>query len=159
MSGKIFVYVDSKKNVSIQHIHDITENDIYIQGISLLSQDQGKFKSFRKDRVVTELGEFPEDPVQLIATVNPLDFFPLHRTKETFDICFTGFKKDRRSALEMLAQDNNMLVRKSVTQKLQVLCCGENAGPSKISSARKMNVIIFDESQFLSFLETGEILE
>ncbi|WP_455427507.1 BRCT domain-containing protein [Dryocola sp. LX212] len=157
MSGKIFVYVDSKKNVSIQHIHDIAENDIYIQGISLLPQDEGKFKSFRKDRVVTELNSFPPDPPKAISTVNPHNYSSKRIKSEIFDICFTGFKKEIRTELETLATNNDMVVRKSVANNLQVLCCGENAGPTKIKTARNNNTIIVNEEAFINLLLTGEI--
>lgn len=72
---------------------------------------------------------------------------------------FTGFKKDRKSELEALASNNNMLVRKTVSKGLKLLCYGYNAGPTKLSLARKAGAIILDENEFINFIESGEIPE
>lgn len=74
-----------------------------------------------------------------------------------FEVCFTGFKKDDKERLISLATDNKMSVRTSVTQNLQVLCCGYNAGPKKVDAARMKGVVILDESQFQLLVETGEV--
>jgi BRCT domain type II-containing protein len=38
-----------------------------------------------------------------------------------------------------------------------MLCCGYNAGPSKVNAARMKGTIIIDEESFVHFIETGEI--
>lgn len=52
-----------------------------------------------------------------------------------------------------------MVVRGAVTINLEFLCCGYNAGPKKIEKARHHGVIILNESQFKTMLQTGEIPE
>ncbi|HCU16710.1 phage protein [Hafnia paralvei ATCC 29927] len=157
MASRIFLYVNSNKQIRVQHIHDVTENDTYFQGISLLDSEHGKLKTFRKDRVIQDLDSLPEDEEIYIRDIDVTRYFPSKKIKETFDVCFTGFKKDQRAELEQLAADNGMLVRKSVTQKLQILCCGDNAGPTKVRSARDMNILIFDAHQFINLINTGEL--
>ena len=61
MASRIFLYVNSNKQIRVQHIHDVTENDTYFQGISLLDSEHGKLKTFRKDRVIQDLDSLPED--------------------------------------------------------------------------------------------------
>ncbi|MEX6205083.1 hypothetical protein AB6G29_24005 [Providencia hangzhouensis] len=46
-----FVYVNTKNEVKAQSITNISQNDEYLQGESLLP-DEKKLKTFRKDRVV-----------------------------------------------------------------------------------------------------------
>ncbi|ANC38887.1 hypothetical protein A6V27_00075 [Hafnia alvei] len=159
MAGRIFLYINSNKQIRVQHIHDVTENDTYFQGISLLDSEHGKLKTYRKDRVIQDLDSLPEDDEIYIRDIDVTRYFPSKQKKETFDVCFTGFKKDRRAELEQLATDNGMLVRKSVTQKLQVLCCGDNAGPTKVRSARDTGVIILNELDFNQFILLGEIID
>ena len=87
----------------------------------------------------------------------------IHLTKATkpktltFDVCFTGFKKADKELLIEVAEAHSMTVRSSVTQNLQMLCCGYNAGPSKVNAARMKGTIIIDEESFVHFIETGEI--
>lgn len=78
---------------------------------------------------------------------------------ETFDVHFTGFKKEDKSALESLASDAGMEVRKSVTKALKLLCYGYNASQMKMDKARKMGVIILSETQFRDFLDTGDFTD
>nr|WP_149022640.1 BRCT domain-containing protein [Salmonella enterica] len=72
-------------------------------------------------------------------------------------MCFTGFKKADKERLVDKANEQGLTVRTSVTQNLQMLCCGYNAGSSKVSAARMKGTIIIDEPGFIHFLETGEI--
>ncbi|HBL7112094.1 TPA: hypothetical protein LSV79_004866 [Serratia marcescens] len=67
--------------------------------------------------------------------------------------------KSRKAELESLAKNNNILVRKTVSNNLKLLCYGYNAGPSKLSLARKNGAIILDENEFICFIESGEIPE
>ncbi|MCI5192690.1 MAG: hypothetical protein D3915_06125 [Candidatus Electrothrix sp. AU1_5] len=75
------------------------------------------------------------------------------------EICFTGFKKADKIKLVELAESEGMVVRGAVTINLEFLCCGYNAGPKKIEKARHHGVIILNESQFKTMLQTGEIPE
>ncbi|WP_286133320.1 hypothetical protein [Tatumella sp. OPLPL6] len=44
-----------------------------------------------------------------------------------------------------------------MTKQLQVLCCGYNAGPTKVMTARIQGVLVMDIDQFNALIETGEI--
>ncbi|MBF4354092.1 BRCT domain-containing protein, partial [Vibrio anguillarum] len=76
---------------------------------------------------------------------------------KTMDICFTGFPKEEKETLTKLAEENGMLVRKSVTKHLNILCFGENAGPVKLAQASFQGVIIVNRTQLEHLLATGEI--
>jgi len=72
-------------------------------------------------------------------------------------ICFTGFNLNEREELELLAIQHGLEIVKSVTNHLQFLCIGDNAGPSKLEKAKKNNIIILTAIQFKTLLETGEL--
>ncbi|MFQ2251690.1 BRCT domain-containing protein [Aeromonas hydrophila] len=81
-------------------------------------------------------------------------------TPGIFEICFTGFDSAKKRELVALAEGatNDMfVVRNSVTKTLDILCCGENAGPKKVADAQSKGIHIFDEEQFIKLLETGLI--
>jgi len=73
------------------------------------------------------------------------------------EVCFTGFSPSDKKELIQIAEDNDIHVAKSVTKGLMFLCCGENAGPSKMSKAEKQGVKLIDKDEFYKILETGEI--
>ena len=73
------------------------------------------------------------------------------------EICFTGFSPTEKSALSKLAEENNFHIAKSITVNLNFLCCGENAGPSKMKKAEEQNVILLNADEFQNLIETGEI--
>ena len=52
-----------------------------------------------------------------------------------------------------------MKVVKTVTTQLAVLCCGPNAGPSKMHDAQQRGSITLSEAEFRRLCETGEIPE
>lgn len=73
------------------------------------------------------------------------------------EICFTGFVKAEKESLIDKAIAAGMHVRDGVAKNLHFLCCGYNAGPKKIESAREKGVLILVASQFIQMLETGEL--
>ena len=73
------------------------------------------------------------------------------------EICFTGFSVSEKKELTIFAEQNNFYIAKSITVNLNFLCCGKNAGPSKIKKADEQNVIILNKEEFYNLLETGEI--
>lgn len=75
------------------------------------------------------------------------------------DICFTGFKKKEKQGLIKLAKKNGFKIRKAVTDNLSFLCCGYNAGPSKIEKANSQGTLVLNKAQFDSIIEAGEIPE
>ncbi|MDH0348723.1 BRCT domain-containing protein [Aeromonas dhakensis] len=81
-------------------------------------------------------------------------------TPGIYEICFTGFDAAKKRELIELADGatNDMfVVRNSVTKTLDILCCGETAGPKKVADAQSKGIHIFDEEQFRKLLEKGLI--
>ena len=64
------------------------------------------------------------------------------------EVCFTGFSPSDKKELIQIAEDNDIHVAKSVTKGLMFLCCGENAGPSKMAKAEKQGVKLIDKDEF-----------
>ena len=70
-------------------------------------------------------------------------------------ICFTGFPPSKKEYLSGIAMENGLKVVKSVTVNLEYLCCGENAGPSKLEKAGAQGVAIISEHEFLDTFMDG----
>ncbi|EJC0881007.1 BRCT domain-containing protein, partial [Salmonella enterica] len=64
-------------------------------------------------------------------------------------ICFTGFNKTRKSELMQIANNRGFVIKNDVTVGLSYLCCGENAGPKKISKAKTIGAVLMSEKSFL----------
>ncbi|EAO4365570.1 hypothetical protein I5398_22500 [Citrobacter freundii] len=152
-----FVYINANARIGAHSISNVSHSDSHIQGIC---QSAHSIRTFRKDRILQEFSSADE------AQLSCQSFLPenyLHLTKVikpktlTFDVCFTGFKKSDKERLIEVAEANSLTVRSSVTQNLQMLCCGYNAGPSKVNAARMKGTIVIDEESFVHFIETGEI--
>lgn len=153
-----FIYINAKGQINAHTAINVSYSENHIQGICTKAH---QLKTYRKDRILKQfnttaaalaaLGNYSKsDYTHLITPSSP-------RQKETFDICFTGFKKIDKERLTECALANGLMVRSSVTRNLQILCCGYNAGPTKVTAARMQGVVILDEVQFEAFLETGEI--
>ncbi len=152
---KYFVYINAKKQVNAYTLYNVSESEEHFQGVCNKSK---QLKTFRKDRVIKECSSYDLALVDL-SEYKGLEHPSFSKTPKVnlFEICFTGFKKDDKERLISLATDNKMSVRASVTQNLQVLCCGYNAGPKKVDAARMKGVVILDENQFHLLVETGEV--
>ncbi|MDM9281845.1 hypothetical protein AB7281_16415 [Providencia rettgeri] len=154
-----FVYVNTRNEVKPRALRNISENEEYFQGYSLLPDDKDELKTFRKDRVV-KYTESLEEAIEYIADgIDTGEFYIKQPRIETFDVHFTGFKKDDKAALEELSINAGMVVRKSVTVNLKLLCYGYNASQMKMDKAREMGIIILNEQQFRDFLQTGDFTE
>lgn len=125
------------------------ESGKYLTGFST---HDDKYRTFRKDRVLEFLDG--SDSVLLQPFIDPP---PPISAKP--DVLFTGFLKARRAELEAIAADAGMRVRKTVTRDLVFLCCGPNAGPTKVEGAREKGAFIMFEESFLEMLETGELAD
>ncbi|MTC40028.1 hypothetical protein GKR70_16160 [Providencia alcalifaciens] len=155
----IFVYINSREIISVQAIDDISHNETYIQGISLNPDEEGKLKTFRKDRVIEYFDSLNEAQSFIEDMIECGEFEIKEPRPETFDVHFTGFKKEDKLTLERLASDAGMEVKKSVTKALKLLCYGYNASQMKMDKARKMGVIILNEKQFRDFLDSGDFTD
>lgn len=157
MDTAVFLYCNAKGIVKHYHIADISQDEEYIQGICL---DSGDLKTFRQDRVISHHSS-PEEAEQamnvMLESGELVPYVPKPRPWETFDVCFTGYTKAEKEELSIKAEAAGLTVRKDVTVHLNLLCCGPNAGPSKIKKSREKGILILSTSQFLEFIETGEI--
>ncbi|MEZ4877719.1 MAG: BRCT domain-containing protein [Flavobacterium sp.] len=79
------------------------------------------------------------------------------KAEPKIEICFTGFSPNEKSELTKFAEENNFHIAKSITVNLNFLCCGENAGPSKMKKAEEQNIILLNADEFRNLIETGEI--
>jgi len=79
------------------------------------------------------------------------------KAERKVEICFTGFSPTEKDVLTKFAEKNNFHIAKSITVNLNFLCCGENAGPSKMKKAEEQNVILLNAEEFRNLIETGEI--
>lgn len=156
-----FIYRNARNETKIQHIENVSISDDHYQGICLAS---GHLKTFRKDRILEMLSGKENSDERL--NYHLVNAPPTKESQSRIsnksgkaEVCFTGFKKDEKARLISFAEDNGMFIRSSVTKKLDFLCCGYNAGPTKIESARHQGVVILTEYQFTHLLETGEIPE
>ncbi|WP_253073714.1 hypothetical protein [Sodalis ligni] len=135
----------------------VSDSELHIQGICSQSNT---LKTFRKDRIIEEFNSL-DDALSRYETLDKSIYNHLvsasNKKPSLLEVCFTGFKKGDKERLIILAEENKLLVRSSVTQNLQFLCCGYNAGPTKVTAARMQGVIILNEDEFGLMLETGEI--
>lgn len=157
-----FIYINARNTISVQSIVNGSHNDTYIQGISILDNEQGRLKTYRKDRLLAFFDTYEEAINNLDKVSKTIDtsIYTIRKIKPaTFDIHFTGFKKDTKNQLEELATSTGMSVKKSVTKGLKLLCYGYNASHKKIDTAREMGIIILNEELFKQFIETGDFTD
>ncbi|WP_106645466.1 hypothetical protein, partial [Escherichia coli] len=127
-----FVYINANGRIAVHSIQSISYSENHIQGIC---KNTDRIKTFRKDRILKQY-DSPEQAIQECASFLPESYSHLTKQsgpkKNTFDVCFTGFKKADKERLVDKANEQGLTVRTSITQSLQMLCCGYNAGPSKV---------------------------
>ncbi|WP_413722746.1 BRCT domain-containing protein [Sodalis sp. RH24] len=159
MASRNFIYINAKRIVRVFSLLQVSDSELHIQGICSQSNT---LKTFRKDRIIEEFYTL-DDALSRYETLDKsqYDHYVTSPKKKPslLEVCFTGFKKNDKDRLITLAEENKLLVRSSVTQNLQFLCCGYNAGPTKVTAARMKGVIILNEDEFGLMLETGEIPE
>ena len=160
-----FIYKDAQGKISYRSINNISKTIDYIQGVCY--QENG-LRTFRKDRVLEYLNENSDINERLQYHINsnppPIEkdrslIKNYHNPQGKLEICFTGFKQSDKEKLIALAEKNNFFIRPTVTKNLHFLCCGYNAGPSKIEKSRHQGVMILSEAQFMILVDTGEISE
>jgi len=154
-----FFYTDSVGNKSERLVKNIrvVKSDtghVYYKAYDI---NAGGVRSFRVDRIKFKNGIAPDWLSEL-----PMHDEYLYQSREDqlkLAVCFTGFpRKDALPFLQQQAIDAGMVVRKSVTNDLDVLVTGYNAGPKKLEKAHALvNCIILSEEGFLNLIETGEI--
>ncbi|TND53062.1 BRCT domain-containing protein [Aeromonas dhakensis] len=76
-----------------------------------------------------------------------------------FKVCFTGFSKADKVGFTELAESAGMKVVTGVSASLDFLCCGDNAGWSKMKKANELGVPLVRDEQIRLLVETGELPE
>lgn len=140
----------------VERIHTISswsEQGHYITGFSEEAQAPRTFLKFR-------VLEYLDDSAMLLSSPHAPP--PPRVTKRAAEddrarILFTGFPSVQRADLERRANEAGLRVVKGITQNMVFLCCGPNAGPTKIEAARVQGSIVMRQYEFLRLCETGEI--
>ena len=136
-------------------------DDTYIEGYCYSAKETRTFRLDRIDGMIWQNNEcfFVDDWLgkQGIRKKQSSLIKPTKQKSHKLEICFTGFKRDEKLKLELLAEKNGFKVRTAVSKNLDFLVCGVNAGPSKIAQALERGIPYFSEDEFMAMLETGEI--
>jgi len=154
-----FIYLNAEGIYGAHSIYHVSSSTDHFQGICCTAKE---IRTFRWDRVLEQCCS-QQAAIDNLSKHIPENYTPPIRKKGKSpqkagsDVCFTGFKKEDRLKLTELAVQHGMVVRNSVTKQLQVLCCGYNAGPTKVMTARMQGVLVMDIDQFNALIETGEI--
>lgn len=158
-----FLYENSQGELSSRHV---TVEQVGTSHFAGMCHRENAERTFRFDRIQGSVTD--EASGKLIMPRKLRDFLRGYgeqevrrqnraRAKNAPEILFTGFKQDRRAVLEEQAEAAGMTVRKRVTENLDFLCGGYNAGPSKLADARANGVTVLNEEQFEHLLVTGEV--
>lgn len=148
-----FEYCNARGEVSVRHLIAWSEVGHYIKGKGLGDTYP---LTYRKDRVVRYIDA--SEGLLAVPHVKPPPRPSATSSKEDRpQILFTGFAAKRRAALEAMAIGAGLRVVSTVTQGLNYICGGPNAGPKKVERARAQNCWVLDEGQYLAFVETGEL--
>ena len=148
-----FKYRSADGEETVRTITNFRYNDEYFHGYCELRKE---VKTFRRDRIIETIeSHFVGNELEESLDIRKESFFK--RQKNKTEVCFTGFKSQRKKELVSIAKDNNLLVRSDSTNDLDLLVCGENAGPQKIEKARKNGAEIISETEFLDLIKFGEI--
>lgn len=164
---RYFYYVDSRNKVSFRHVMVLDDDDDRIETVDFSAES--KRRTFIKSGILKELSnkEFNNlSKEEIERTITALqEKFVVKESSRSYqkntgnqvEVCFTGFGKIKKAELINLAKENGMLIRNDVTAKLDILVTGDNAGPSKMKSAKGKGIKITDADGFKKLLETGEI--
>ena len=138
------------KNYSIEEIFELKAEDIAnIDGFAELTAEQifeGLASIEDQYKILINNGFELEKTI----LINDIELFdnPFQNKK----IVFTGAMSHSRAQLEKEAKLHGISVAKSVSSKTDFLIVGENVGQSKMINAKKHNVEIMTESEYLKKL-------
>ncbi|MGL6427976.1 BRCT domain-containing protein [Aeromonas hydrophila] len=129
------------------------------------------FVSLRTDRVI-DVFDTPEEAVAAFEQADARYADRIQQIKSapdyhgprlpqdySFKVCFTGFSKADKAWLTELAESAGMKVVTGVSASLDFLCCGDNAGWSKMKKANELGVPLVRDVQIRLLVETGELPE
>ncbi|WP_199103204.1 BRCT domain-containing protein [Aquitalea sp. ASV11] len=126
------------------------EDGRYLLGFN---PEAGQPRTYRKDRVVAYQEGCEHALRQPFVPPPPV----VQHAPRRPEILFTGFAAAQRRQLESYALASGFQVVKSPTQQLDYLCCGPNAGPTKVEKARLSGAWILSEHDLSVLIETGEL--
>ncbi|NKD14646.1 BRCT domain-containing protein [Aeromonas caviae] len=167
----------SAKRVAVYHINQ-DRNLAYGHQVTIasdsepLSGEYPTFISLRIDRVI-DVFDTHEEAVQAFEQAETLYADRIQQIKSdpgyhgrklppqdySFKVCFTGFSKADKAGLTELAESAGMKVVTGVSASLDFLCCGDNAGWSKMKKANELGVPLVRDEQIRLLVETGELPE
>lgn len=155
-----FLYICGRGNLNIHELTSVSETELYYQGVT-----RSGYRTFRKDRII-QFADTAAELTQQLHTFDTEDWLKhylvqqaisRHQQKAAAKVCFTGFKKERKAELQTIAVNAGLQLLTGVSKNLTFLCYSYNAGPAKMEQARELGVLILNETEFLTMLETGEI--
>ncbi|TNI75430.1 BRCT domain-containing protein [Aeromonas media] len=136
-----------------------------------LTSEYPTFVSLRTDRVI-DVFDTPEEAVTAFEQAEARYADRIQHIKSapdyhgpklpqdySFKVCFTGFSKADKAGLTELAESAGMKVVTGVSASLDFLCCGDNAGWSKMKKANELGVPLVRDEQIRLLVETGELPE
>lgn len=160
--NKYVVYLNRFNEVKAYKVEFIFEIGDYADVRDLISN---KNKTFKRSNILSTHKNFEEAEKEALKVQKKYEIIPRRKTDRSnvdnkLEVCFTGFSKKDKEGLISLAKKNNLFVRTEVTKNLGLLVCGDNAGPSKLIKASKMNIPkVYGFEGFNEFLETGEYID
>lgn len=153
-----FVYRNAAGKESLRKLEHFKEDEFYISGYCEYSNGQ---RTFRKDRIMAYLNN--DNRADYAQAAMPESISSERRQKaqpdDLLEICFTGFAAQERKELEARAESSGLKVRKSVTNNLNLLCIGSNAGASKVKAAEDQGSCILTVDELNDLLGTGVLPE
>lgn len=173
--------VISAKRVAAYHT-DQDRQLVYGMQMTIATDDDGvamsfelpTFVSLRTDRVL-DVFATQEEAAAAFEEANSLYAYRIQQIKSdpsyhgpkrdkptdnySFKVCFTGFSKADKAELTELAETAGMKVASGVSASLDFLCCGDNAGWSKMKKANEIGVPLVRDEQIRLLVETGELPE
>ena len=159
------IYKNIYNEVKAYAVETIAQDEDYLD---IFDIEADRFKTFKKTNILST--EETIDIAKFKAKLLQKDFEIIARKKRSLktktgnqkgnlEVCFTGFSKAEKIELIKYTVDNDLIHRKSITQKLGLLVCGKTAGWKKIETANKLRVPRVSGSEgFYNFLETGEFI-
>lgn len=158
-----FLYQNSKgetaeRDVTVRAVSGNAQGDPIIDGYC---KTAGARRTFRTDRVLgmitrSATGEMllPDAWLAEVAALPSKKLPVAEIKKQAPSVMFTGFKKIDLERLESHATALDWRIRKTVSQTLDYLVTGDNAGPAKIRDAEGLGIEIIDEDDFLDLMNT-----
>ena len=145
-----FDYTDANGKSQTWALVNTHETEYHFSGIAT---DIGAYRTFKKSRVDRYL-DGSESCLHTPFAVAP----DPQKAPAGLEILFTGFAAVRRKELEVIAKTTDGLkLVKSPTEHLRFICCGYNAGPSKVRAAIERGAWVLTEDDFLMLIDTGAL--